>query len=92
MKPFLKLASMLLLVLLSFSASAAVNINTADAVSLQSELKGIGLKKAEAIVAYREAHGNFQSVEDLANVKGIGMKTIEQNRDNIILELPKDSM
>ena len=60
------------LALLSMSwALAAVNINTAGADELKA-LPGIGPAKAEAIVAYRKQPGNFKSVEELKNVKGIG--------------------
>ncbi len=52
---------------------AALNINTAD-VSQLSKLPGIGKKKAQAIIDYREAKGNFTSLEDLKMVKGIGKK------------------
>ena len=81
--------SVLLSLLLSISVSvfaAQVNINKADAVTLSAELVGIGQKKAEAIVAYREANGPFKSAEDLANVKGIGESTLMKNADNIVLE------
>ena len=84
-----KILSGLALVALSFPLFAAVNINTADAESLQNELKGIGAQKAQAIVAYREANGAFNSADDLANVKGIGEKTVEKNRENILVEEPK---
>jgi competence ComEA-like helix-hairpin-helix protein len=57
-----------------------VNINRADATTLAASLNGIGPKKAEAIVVYREQHGSFKQIEDLALVKGIGPKTIEKNR------------
>lgn len=60
----------------------AININTADAQTL-TDLKGIGPKKAEAIIAWRKANGNFKTVEQLADVKGIGAATIEANRKNI---------
>ncbi len=49
-----------------------VNINTADAAALTAALKGVGPSKAEAIVAYRQSYGSFQSVDELAEVKGIG--------------------
>ena len=62
-----------------------VNINKADAVTLAESLRGIGLKKAEAIVAYREANGPFRSVDELVNVKGIGERTLEQLRPMISL-------
>lgn len=64
---------------------AAVNINTADAQAL-TQLKGIGLKKAEAIVAWRKANGNFKTIDQLAEVKGIGSKTVDLNRQNIRLQ------
>lgn len=68
---------------ISVSAAEAVNINTADAVSLAKNLNGIGLKKAKAIIAYRDKHGSFKSAQDLANVKGIGSKTVLKNKDYI---------
>ncbi len=61
-----------------------VDINSADAVTLARELSDIGLVKAEAIVAYRDAHGPFSSFEDLAKVKGIGPHVIEENRQRIV--------
>src|SRR5690606_14029956 len=67
-------------------AAGAVNINTADAQTIASSLTGIGQAKAEAIVEYREANGPFRSVEDLLQVKGIGEKTLEANRERIRLE------
>lgn len=60
----------------------AVNINTADVQAL-TKLKGIGAKKAEAIIAFRKTNGAFKSVDQLAEVKGIGAKTVEVNRKNI---------
>ena len=61
---------------------AAVNINTATVKEL-STLKGIGEKKAEAIVSYREANGKFKSINELANVKGIGEKMLQNLKDQI---------
>jgi competence protein ComEA len=63
-----------------------VDINSADAETISTELQGIGMSKAEAIVEYRKAHGPFKSVDDLALVKGIGARTIEMNRSNILLQ------
>ncbi len=60
----------------------AININTADVAEL-TKLKGIGVKKAEAIVAWRTANGDFKSVDQLLEVKGIGEATLMQNRENI---------
>lgn len=76
------------LIQLLFSSAAfgavQVDINTADAVTLARELSDVGLVKAEAIVAYRVAHGPFTSFEDLAKVKGIGPRVIEENRERIV--------
>ena len=60
-----------------------VNLNTADAATLQRELMGIGEVKAQAIVAYRDEHGDFASVDELLEVKGIGEATLEKNRDKL---------
>ncbi|WP_159015446.1 ComEA family DNA-binding protein [Cognatiluteimonas profundi] len=62
-----------------------VNLNTADAVTIDRVLLNVGPSKAEAIVAYRKEHGSFKSAEQLALVKGIGLKTVEKNRDRILL-------
>ena len=62
-----------------------VNINSADAATLDRVLDGVGPSKAEAIVAYRKANGAFRSPEQLASVKGIGLATIEKNRDRIVV-------
>ncbi|WP_422416351.1 ComEA family DNA-binding protein [Pseudomonas sp. GZD-222] len=60
-----------------------LNLNTADALTLQSTLVGIGKTKAEAIVAYREAHGSFATVDELLEIKGIGKALLDRNRDNL---------
>ena len=66
-------------------AAEPVNVNTATAEEIAANLKGVGLSKAKLIVAYREANGSFLHVDELVNVKGIGIKTIDQNRDMILL-------
>jgi competence protein ComEA len=66
--------------------AGTVDINTADAATIAKELQGIGLSRAQAIVAYREKNGAFRSVEDLRKIKGIGAKVLERNRANIKLE------
>lgn len=66
------------------SASAEpVDINRADAQTIAANLKGIGVKKAEAIVAHRDANGPFKAPEDLTQVKGIGAHTVDMNRADI---------
>lgn len=65
--------------------AAQVNINTADAPALMAAIKGVGEKKAQAIVQYRKEHGPFKSVDELANVPGIGEKTVAKNRNNLTL-------
>ncbi len=54
-----------------------INLNKADAQALTHSIQGIGGKRAEAIVSYRETHGPFKSVNDLAEVRGIGKKFVE---------------
>ena len=66
-------------------AGETVNINTADAATIDRVLVNVGPAKAQAIVDYRKANGAFRSAEQLAMVKGIGLKTIEKNRDRIAL-------
>ncbi|HJP99886.1 MAG TPA: helix-hairpin-helix domain-containing protein [Rhodanobacteraceae bacterium] len=66
-------------------AATPVNVNKADAQTIASSLDGVGLAKAQAIVAYRKAHGAFKNVDDVGNVKGIGTKTLARNRDAIRL-------
>ena len=62
----------------------SVNINTAD-LQVLTTLRGIGPKKAEAIIAWRKANGGFKTVEQFTEVKGIGASTLEANRKNIRL-------
>ncbi len=84
-KPALILRSLLLSAVLAGSALAAetVDINAADAATLDRVLAGVGPSKAEAIVAHRKQHGAFRSADELVEVKGIGLSTIELNRDRI---------
>lgn len=60
-----------------------VNVNTADAETIAAELDGIGIARARAIVAYRQANGPFRTAEDLLAVKGVGERILAANRDNI---------
>jgi len=62
-----------------------INLNKATVEEI-SQLKGIGMKYAERIVQYRDKNGPFKNVEDLLNVQGIGPKTLEKNKDRIIIK------
>ncbi len=66
--------------------ASPININQATAQQLADNLKGVGLKKAQAIVQYRDKIGGFQNQNQLLNVKGIGAATLEKNEGNILLE------
>jgi competence protein ComEA len=73
----------------AFVASAGpVNINTADAAKLASELTGVGPALAEAIVADRKTNGNFATPDALTRVKGIGARIVEINKANILVADP----
>ena len=88
MKTLTTLLSSLILSLAMAGAAIAgetVNINTADAATIDRVLANVGPAKAEAIVAHRKSNGAFRSVEQLALVKGIGLKTVEKNRGRIVL-------
>jgi len=80
-----------LFLLFSSSAMSAqaqaekININTASAEKIATTMSGIGDSKAKAIVEYRNRNGKFKSVQDLENVDGIGIKTVEKNKDKITL-------
>lgn len=74
-----------------YAWAGPVNVNTANAETLSAELQGVGLTKAQAIVDYRKKHGPFQSAADLTEVKGIGTRTVEINRGNILLKASKSS-
>jgi competence protein ComEA len=79
----------LLVLLFLFTGHAVatpVNINAADAKTMSDALTGIGQKKAEAIVKYRTEKGPFKVAEDLTNVAGIGPKTVEKNKADILLQ------
>ena len=83
------LAIALSLSLTTLAFAAPVNINTADAGALAAAMKGVGQKRAEAIVAYRKAHGPFHSVDGLTAIHGIGQATVDKNRENLTTGEPK---
>lgn len=87
----IKIRLLLTAVFLSFVTAMAafagpVDVNSADAETISAELQGVGISKAIAIVEYRKANGPFKSVDDLMLVKGIGARTVEINRKNILLD------
>ena len=67
---------------------APININTANSTEIANALNGIGLKKAEAIINYREKNGSFSSLDQLNRVKGIGKKTLKNNQQDIQFAAP----
>ncbi len=72
------------LTLSTLTFAAPININTADLPTIMENLVDVGPVKAGAIVEYREQNGPFKVAEDLLSVKGIGAKTLEKNRDNLL--------
>lgn len=74
----------------AMSFAEPIDINTADANTLAQTIKGVGVKRAEAIISYRNTNGPFRSVSELSNVKGIGLKIIENNRDKLMVAEQKE--
>jgi len=77
------LAFVMVISAFSLQASEVLNINSADAATIEQKLKGVGATKAQAIVKYRQKNGPFKSVDELVNVSGIGEKTLEKLRTYI---------
>ena len=65
------------------SGSHQIDLNKADVSALTGSFKGIGKKRAEAIIAYRDSHQGFKSIEELAEVRGLGQHFMESNRDKL---------
>jgi competence protein ComEA len=84
------LSALLVSFLLATSAFAAgrVDINRASAAELAAALNGVGEAKAQAIVEHRNEHGPFKSAEQLAQVRGIGLRTVEKNIERIEVGTP----
>jgi competence protein ComEA len=70
---------------IEISVEDQVNINTADAETLALALDGVGMTRAMDIIAYREQNGEFETIEQLQEVNGIGPATLERNRERILL-------
>ena len=84
----IKQALLFIICIIGWSTAVAgpVDVNSADAETISAELTGVGLSRATAIVEYRRLNGPFKSVDELLNVKGIGERTLELNRENILLK------
>jgi len=84
------LALLALVLPLSFSVFAEdmekVNINSASAEMLDKQLKYVGPSTAQRIIEFRKEHGDFKSVDELSEVRGIGMQVIKANRERLSLE------
>jgi competence protein ComEA len=82
------LGGLFLSIWMAASAFAAVDINTASQAELET-VKGIGPAKAKAIVEYREKNGAFKSVDDLANVKGLGKASVAKLKNDLTVAAAK---
>ncbi|MEA5446397.1 helix-hairpin-helix domain-containing protein [Gammaproteobacteria bacterium AB-CW1] len=76
-------AAVLFLVAHTVIAGQSVNINTASADEIADALEGVGETRAQAIVEFRDEHGEFLSPEDLIMVSGVGEVTLDRNRERI---------
>ena len=86
MKTITTLAALAALTISSVTLAAPVNINTADAAQIAAALNGVGLSKAQAIVDYREAYGQFSQANEIVFVRGIGESTYENNKSDILVK------
>ena len=77
--------SLALLLVFSGAMGATVNINTADAATLAQYINGVGPRRADAIISYRNTHGPFKNVQELTKVKGIGQKLVNQNKKRLVV-------
>jgi competence protein ComEA len=86
MKTINTLAALAAFTFSSLTAAAPVNINTAQASEIADALNGIGLTKAQAIVDYRSAYGQFSQADEIVFVRGIGESTYEKNKSDILVK------
>lgn len=75
-----------LLLISAIAMAASLNINKATAEEIAQAMNGVGLVKAEAIVKDREQNGAFKTIDEVIRVQGIGIATVEKNRDKISVE------
>lgn len=64
-----------------------INLNTASVTDLLHVVKGIGQKRAQAIILYRQKHGQFRNITDLASVKGLGLRFVQTHRSELDAKL-----
>lgn len=86
MKTIKILTALVALVFSSFAFASPVNVNTATATEIANALNGIGIKRAEAIVAYRNSNGEFTSPDQLTLVRGIGDVILDKNKVDILIK------
>ena len=86
MKTNVIIASVIATVFAASVYAAPVNINTATATEIANSLSGIGMRKAEAIVQYRNQNGQFNEASDVVLVKGIGKSTFIKNKTDILIK------
>lgn len=67
----------------TLAPSSKIDLNKADLSQLTGSFKGVGKKRAQAIIDYRNKQGEFKSIDDLAKIKGFGKKFVEKNRDKL---------
>jgi len=75
-----------LLIIHSQAFAQAIDVNQATLEELVENLNGVGAHKAQAIIDYREQYGDFGSMEELLQVKGIGLSTLENNKDRLVFD------
>ncbi len=71
----------------SLQVTQKINLNRASVQELTHAVKGIGKKRALAIIQYRQKHGNFKTITDLAGVRGIGLRFIQMHRAELDAKL-----
>jgi competence protein ComEA len=86
MKTITTIAALAAFAISSIASAAPVNINTASASEIADALNGIGLSKAQAIVEYREAYGEFSRADEIVFVRGVGESTFEKNKSDILVK------
>jgi competence protein ComEA len=65
-------------------AQHKIDLNKADVSTLTGSFKGIGKKRAESIIAYRDSHHGFKSIEEFAEVKGLGQRFVDKNHESLM--------